>query len=47
MNRALAAIIVVFVVLSVCYSLATRLKYGPEEPDHFIYIRSLATDFKA
>lgn len=34
-----------FGLLAVLYSLATRLKYGPDEPAHFIYIRSIATRF--
>lgn len=37
------AIVAVFIALSLGYSFATRLKYGPDEPAHFIYIRSLAT----
>lgn len=44
-NRALYAIIAVFVVLSIIYSFATNLKKGPDEPAHFIYVRSLATTF--
>lgn len=42
---ALAAILAAFVILSLSYSFATRLKFGPDEPAHFIYIRSLAVDF--
>jgi len=42
-NRPLIALIVAFVAISTSYSFATRLKYGPDEPAHFIYIRSLAT----
>lgn len=42
--RALLLIMLVFVVLSMGYSFVTRLKYGPDEPAHFIYIRSLATE---
>lgn len=39
----LAAILIGFAALSLAYSLVTPLKYGPDEPAHFIYIRSLAT----
>lgn len=42
-NRLLAAILIGFAALSLAYSLATWLKYGPDEPAHFIYIRSIAT----
>jgi len=45
-NRPLFAVLAVFVVLAMCYSFADRLKWGPDEPAHFIYIRSMATDFK-
>lgn len=41
----LLAILVAFIALSLAYSFATRLKFGPDEPAHFIYIRSLAVDF--
>jgi hypothetical protein len=41
-NKAIAVIIGLFVVLSLAYSFADRLKLGPDEPAHFIYIRSLA-----
>lgn len=44
-NRAIVAVLIVFAVLSASYSFVTRLKYGPDEPAHFIYIRSLACDF--
>ncbi|MCE5313908.1 MAG: DUF2142 domain-containing protein [Armatimonadota bacterium] len=44
-NRALAAILCVYIALALAYSFADRLKYGPDEPAHFIYIRSLATGF--
>lgn len=43
-NRPLAAIMVLFAALAVLYSLVTRLKWGPDEPAHFIYIRSIARD---
>ena len=39
-------ILLVFTVLAACYSFADRLKWGPDEPAHFIYIRSIATCFK-
>jgi uncharacterized membrane protein len=41
--RALGAILIGFAVIALVYSLVTPLKYGPDEPAHFIYIRSLAT----
>jgi len=40
----LPLILAAFAVLALSYSLVTRLKYGPDEPAHFIYIRSLATE---
>lgn len=43
-NRPLVAVMVLFTALSVAYSLVTRLKWGPDEPAHFIYIRSIARD---
>jgi len=42
-NRLLVAILAGFAALSLTYSVATRLKYGPDEPAHFIYIRCIAT----
>ena len=42
-NTTAFAIVLVFVLLSLTYSFVTRLKYGPDEPDHFVYIRSIAT----
>lgn len=41
---ALAAIVVLYVALAVLYSYATRLKFGPDEPAHFVYIQSVALD---
>jgi hypothetical protein len=41
-RRYLLAMVVVFVLLATAYSLLTRLKYGPDERAHFVYIRSLA-----
>lgn len=41
---ALSTILIAFVALSTIYSLVTQLKCGPDEPAHFIYIRSLALD---
>ncbi|MGC8863268.1 MAG: hypothetical protein ACP5R5_10905 [Armatimonadota bacterium] len=38
----LALILGVFAVLAAGHSLATRLRYAPDEPAHYIYIRSLA-----
>ena len=43
-RRLLPLILAAFAVLALSYSVATRLKYGPDEPAHFIYIRSLATE---
>ena len=45
LSPALCIVLVVFVALALCYSYATRLKWAPDEPAHFIYIRSLATNF--
>jgi 4-amino-4-deoxy-L-arabinose transferase-like glycosyltransferase len=42
----LAAIIAVYLVLAIAQSYATRLQWGPDEPAHIIYIRSLAADFR-
>lgn len=42
-SRILIVILVGFALLSLAYSLATQLKYGPDEPAHFVYIRSIAT----
>lgn len=38
------AILAIFTALSVSYSFVTRLKWAPDEPAHFIYIRSLAQE---
>ncbi len=43
--RLLVAILIGFAALSLVYSSVTRLKRGPDEPAHFIYIRSLATTY--
>ena len=45
-RQALAAIFAGFVILSLASSFSTRLKYGPDEPAHFIYIRCIAQDFR-
>ncbi|MBI2843442.1 MAG: glycosyltransferase family 39 protein [Armatimonadetes bacterium] len=39
---ALAAVIAAYVVLAGASSLATRLKYGPDEPAHFVYVHEIA-----
>jgi len=39
----LAAILIGFAAISLVYSFVTPLKFGPDEPAHFIYVRSLAT----
>ena len=44
-NRLLVAILLGFAALSLVYSSVTWLKYGPDEPAHFIYVRSMATKF--
>lgn len=44
-NRALILVLTVFTVMAAIYACVTRLKWGPDEPAHFIYIRSLAVDF--
>ncbi|MCX8053238.1 MAG: DUF2142 domain-containing protein [Armatimonadetes bacterium] len=41
----LVLILGLFAALSLSYSFATRLKYGPDEPAHYIYIRSLAVNY--
>ena len=45
-TRGLIAILAAFTALAVSYSLVTRLRWGPDEPAHFIYIRSIATRFE-
>ncbi len=40
----LAAILVVYLALATLQSFATRLQWGPDEPAHIIYVRSLAMD---
>lgn len=42
----LIVIMMVFAALSASYSLVTRFKWGPDEPAHFIYVRSIATRFE-
>ena len=41
---ALAAVLVTYCTLATLQSLATRLQWGPDEPGHIIYVRSLALD---
>jgi len=43
---ALAAIVVLYAGLAVLYSYATRFRYGPDEPAHFVYIQSVALDHR-
>jgi 4-amino-4-deoxy-L-arabinose transferase-like glycosyltransferase len=43
-SRGLAAIILSYLVLATVQSYATRLQWGPDEPAHIIYVRSLAED---
>ncbi|MCJ7750133.1 MAG: glycosyltransferase family 39 protein, partial [Armatimonadetes bacterium] len=40
----LAAILLVYCTLAVIQSYATRLQWGPDEPAHIVYVRSLAMD---
>jgi 4-amino-4-deoxy-L-arabinose transferase-like glycosyltransferase len=40
----LVAILVVYLALATLQSLATRLQWGPDEPAHIVYVRSLAMD---
>lgn len=40
----LIAILTVYVALATLQSFATRLQWGPDEPGHIIYVRSLAMD---
>ncbi len=40
----LVAIILVYCALAVAQSYATRLQWGPDEPAHIIYVRSLGMD---
>lgn len=42
----LRAIFVAYIALALSYSFADRLKLAPDEPAHFIYIRSIATSFE-
>ncbi|MFB3883273.1 MAG: ArnT family glycosyltransferase [Armatimonadota bacterium] len=42
----LIAIVAIYVGLAVAQSYATRLQWGPDEPAHIIYVRSLATDLR-
>ncbi|MFB3883035.1 MAG: ArnT family glycosyltransferase [Armatimonadota bacterium] len=39
----LAVVIAVYLALATAQSYATRLQWGPDEPAHIIYVRSLAT----
>jgi 4-amino-4-deoxy-L-arabinose transferase-like glycosyltransferase len=40
------AIIAIYIALAVAQSYATRLQWGPDEPAHIIYVRSLAMDLR-
>ncbi len=40
----LALILAVYLALAALQSLATRLQWGPDEPAHIVYLRSLAMD---
>jgi 4-amino-4-deoxy-L-arabinose transferase-like glycosyltransferase len=40
----LTAILLVYLLLAVLQSYATRLQWGPDEPAHIIYVQSLALD---
>ncbi|MCJ7822531.1 MAG: hypothetical protein MUQ26_05550, partial [Armatimonadetes bacterium] len=39
----LALILAVYLALAALQSLATRLQWGPDEPAHIVYVRSLAS----
>ena len=43
---ALVGIMVVYLVVAVGYSFATRLRWGPDEPGHIAYVESLAHDHR-
>ena len=43
---AFAAILLTYCVLATLQSFATRLQWGPDEPGHIIYVRSLALDLR-
>ncbi len=40
-RRAIMALIMAYIVLSTAYSLTEKLRYGPDEPAHFIYVREI------
>lgn len=42
----LIAILSLYLALAALYSFATRLKWGPDEPAHFVYVQSVALDFR-
>jgi hypothetical protein len=42
--RVLFVILACYLVIAIAYSLATRLRWGPDEPGHIAYIESLALD---
>ena len=42
----MVAIIATYIALAVAQSYATRLQWGPDEPAHIIYVRSLAMDLR-
>lgn len=46
MRAGLALIIATYCALATAQSYATRLQWGPDEPAHIIYVRSLATDLR-
>jgi 4-amino-4-deoxy-L-arabinose transferase-like glycosyltransferase len=43
---AFAAILLIYLVLATLQSYATRLQWGPDEPAHIIYVRSLSMDLR-
>lgn len=42
----LAALLAAYFALAVASSFVTRLRYGPDEPAHFVYVREIATHFR-
>jgi hypothetical protein len=45
-HLAFAGILLVYLALATLQSYATRLQWGPDEPAHIIYVRSLAMDLR-
>jgi 4-amino-4-deoxy-L-arabinose transferase-like glycosyltransferase len=43
---AVILLLAVYIALSMASSFATRLRYGPDEPAHFIYVREIGSFFR-